>query len=385
MGKQNILLTVLIILGIVALAGGIFYEAGQIFGFLPKGGNSVIGSSNAQTTNAPAGNVQKLDTTAGTGSTFIVNAYDREANNKQTPLGGNSLIEFSQSGLLPSVQTGGSQTQVAVGDQVSLQTNSTTIYCDPDTQVTDTADGGLYKMPSQNPFPITNQKVTVGLNCHTATTQAQRSTTLYDLKQGLNTQLTASLNTTRADYNISIIANENRAIRANFFNNGANSLTRLGAICTLYATNNGSYVLDYAVSTDPLQAGYNGVAWKEVSVPQGLKGVSVYMADEGNNNSVSDWKHCYAPATVPYIDLHQSQDTNVNTLIKGGTLASTNADGASVCIIGLDYGCALDGSNGATCDFYRHDINARATEVGISETVSTPRGKTVGACVGLGG
>ncbi len=220
--------------------------------------------------------------------------------------------------------------------------------------------------------PLTNHKLTVGdkINLVGATIQAESSMLITVYDDTGSTALTASTNTTYNDYKITLGEGQEKTVYIKLSNNGADKRFDVKAICT------GAE----GVNVSSLEI--KGTDWTKAIVPVVVDNAQVTTTLDDSTTTTADYSLCYVykAGTDESIKLDEWEDT---PLIKASVNAKSGKNPAQdvVFFTVLDGAWARGSDGKGYFDFYQHDGDEG--NVGLTETISSPLGKQLGAIIEL--
>lgn len=249
----------------------------------------------------------------------------------------------------------------------SDKTNATISNIPEDTVLSFYGGDGTYYL-----VPTTNRKITVGdkvtLNGATIQTEANMVITVYD--DTGSTALSAATNTTYNDYKATLGSGQEETIYIKVSNNAADKRFNIKAICTgVEGTNVSSIEI-------------TGSDWSKSILPTVVETAQVTTTLDDATTTTAKYATCYVykAGTNEVISLDEWEDS---PLIKAKINAITAKNpAADVVFFTVMDGAWARGSDGkGYFDFYQH-VDSEAN-VGLTETLSSPLGKQLGAIVEL--
>lgn len=222
--------------------------------------------------------------------------------------------------------------------------------------------------------PLINRKITIGdkIDLVGATIQSESNmiVTVYD--DTGSTALSSASNVTYNDYKITLGQGQEKTIYIKLSNNGADGRYDVKAICTGAEGDN--------VSSLQIR----GSDWSQAIVPTFVDNgqVPTVYADTVAVNQTVEYSLCYVykADTNDAIKLDEWEDT---PLIKASVIAKDekNPDSDVVMFTFLDGSWKRGSDAKGHFDFYQHD--GSQGNVGLTETINSPKGKQLGAMIEL--
>jgi len=223
--------------------------------------------------------------------------------------------------------------------------------------------------------PLLNHKVTIGdriaLKASTIQTEANMLVAAYDDTGA--TALGAGNSTQAEDYTIALGSGQSKAIYFKLSNNAADKNYQIKAICTGYT----------GVNVSSLEV--QGSDWTEVAMPKVVSDTAVTHYDGETSDTTGEYKKCYVykVGTNDALVLNEWSNTPlIKMIVKAKDSKDPGADAGENIFFSVMDGAWSRGSDGkGYFDFYQHD-NSQGN-VGLTETLSSPTGKQLGAIIEL--
>jgi hypothetical protein len=195
--------------------------------------------------------------------------------------------------------------------------------------------------------------------------------TMYD--DTGSTALSAGNSSQAEDYILSLGAGQSKVVYIKLSNNAANADFKAKAICVGWTGSN--------TSSMEIQGG----DWSEGTLPDVVGDTGVTYYSGATSNTDGEYKDCYVykKGTDNALLLNEWEDSPlIKAVIAAKDSKNPNADGGDNVFFTILDGAWARGSDGkGYFDFYQHD--GAEGNVGLSETLSSPTGKQLGALVEL--
>lgn len=156
-------------------------------------------------------------------------------------------------------------------------------------------------------------------------------------------------------------AGEGRDFYVTLKNNVADKTIRIGAILTYSC---GDELDDFEVTESD---------WTETTIPSGDLRDDFTMYDDGNNSQTCSLKHAYEPDGKNFVELAEHAKINkMATRVTTDTNNAPTANGDSYFgAIFVDFAYDIDEDGTPIGDWYKHNSNADADDIGLNEAVMT--------------
>ena len=220
----------------------------------------------------------------------------------------------------------------------------------------DFVNGAAYYLPSPVKVSIDGASPRTSMDVYAAASIASMNTTAYDSDWQQLTRDDSASNS--AHFATSLGQSESKVIYYKVSNKQADKVFQVGAVCVI-ANNN--------VKSTTLEK-YNGVSWKETTVPDSLK--NIYVANDTTNtgnDTTADVYKCYVPTSD--ITLKPWDELKLKTVVTASSNADPTANSYDLTgVIVLDKSWTKGSDGNMYNDFYSHDSNERFDTVGLNET-----------------
>lgn len=325
------------------------------FGFVASSTASDIVTSSGTAT----GVAVQINDNIGDQATLTLNAYDREANSETVvssmPVGVYRILDaegsLSKLNDVDSYTTASTVTTASVGQQLAFFGGNSSYYMDPVAV-----------------YDVSTVVDTINLDAHKIASESQMSMTVKDEDGNTLTADDDAENT--ADYSLSLGADEETLISAKLKVGASDVAYQLKAIGVFYEND--------VDNLEPVSAD-----WVKVTMPDEIKDAVLTHTNDTSTDFTGDYDavYVYKPNTNEVIDLHEWDSYELPFVLTAGSTDPTANTGDVAGIIALD-GAWEEGQDGNMYfDFYKHDTNEKASDVGLDETETSPEGLQIGFTV----
>jgi len=298
----------------------------------------------------PSGDCVVSDELRGKTSTGDVNAYDQES---ATPYSAavDTTAYYYMDGVFQAVvtDTSGATANGSIGDVLTTYGGGTTYYGDMQT------------------FCLDKARPPIELSVHTIVDDTDMVITGY---QDDGTSALTTGTTDEEDYEIALGANEDYTFYLKLKTNVANKMFRLGGICTI-------------ANGDVDKCDLNEAGWSQGLVPSFMSNTNVAYNDSLALNLTGGYEKCWYPSTP--VDMHQWDSVKYQFLISSDSSGTDAQDGASatatgdLCIVQFLDAQWARGDGQMHLDVHDHSVDQ--SNVGLSETLTSPYQKDTGVII----